>query len=528
MYLCRGYLKDDAYISYRYARHLADGHGMVFNLGERVEGYTNFLWVVLHAPVIGLGLDPVAWSRILGAVSALGTIVLTFLASRWSNGEMPAATNYVAPWLVASSSSVAVWSMSGMEPCLVMFFGTAAVLGLWKGLREERRSSFVWSGLAAAGAALTRPEGHLFFVVGVAAVAVVAIARRRVPPGAWSALVTFGAVVAPYHAWRVFYFGNLAPLTYHAKGSGGPEVWAMGLRQVGDLLTFNLGAIAAVLGLVSLVPRQGRGLRTIPVVLWVAFLAYVVKIGVDEMIFHRLFLPVYGAFALSAAEGVRALFRPWRPKALALAARVAAVAGLVAAVAVSIRVTVATEELHHDYRAMMESSSMELGRHVLARSAPDDVTIFQDLGAAPYAAYPLRFVDPIGVLNPFVAGELARLRINPFLRQVTAERPGGEAALAELDRAVRDHLFATGARWIGLVAYLEWRPDAAALEVRTRLNQALERRDPVTVERLLAPYLLEDRLSCGLYADPRFAERYRLAGVWRRSSAHYLALYERR
>ena len=38
---------DDAYISFRYARHLADGHGLVWNVGERVEGYTNFLWTLL-------------------------------------------------------------------------------------------------------------------------------------------------------------------------------------------------------------------------------------------------------------------------------------------------------------------------------------------------------------------------------------------------------------------------------------------------------------------------------------------------
>ena len=45
------FLTDDAFISFRYARNLSQGHGLVFNPGfERVEGYTNFLWVLLLAP----------------------------------------------------------------------------------------------------------------------------------------------------------------------------------------------------------------------------------------------------------------------------------------------------------------------------------------------------------------------------------------------------------------------------------------------------------------------------------------------
>ena len=42
---------DDAFITFRYAANLAHGHGLVFNPGERVEGYSNFLWTVL----LGIG-----------------------------------------------------------------------------------------------------------------------------------------------------------------------------------------------------------------------------------------------------------------------------------------------------------------------------------------------------------------------------------------------------------------------------------------------------------------------------------------
>src|SRR5690349_12822760 len=51
-------LFDDAMISMRYARHLAEGHGLVWNLGEQppVEGYSNFLWTVWMAALHRLPL----------------------------------------------------------------------------------------------------------------------------------------------------------------------------------------------------------------------------------------------------------------------------------------------------------------------------------------------------------------------------------------------------------------------------------------------------------------------------------------
>src|SRR5580698_4569692 len=61
---------DDAYISFRYARNLARGLGLVYNAGEHIEGYTNFFWTVLLAGGIRLGLDPVLLAKVLGGLAA--------------------------------------------------------------------------------------------------------------------------------------------------------------------------------------------------------------------------------------------------------------------------------------------------------------------------------------------------------------------------------------------------------------------------------------------------------------------------
>src|SRR5512143_302818 len=72
------YLSDDAFITFRYARNLARGEGLVYNPGERVEGYTNFLEVVILAGLHRLGADLVRAGRALGLASAAATVLLTW------------------------------------------------------------------------------------------------------------------------------------------------------------------------------------------------------------------------------------------------------------------------------------------------------------------------------------------------------------------------------------------------------------------------------------------------------------------
>ena len=73
---------DDAYISYRYARNLVEGHGLVFNPGERVEGFTNLLWTLLVALGLALGSSAEFAGRSLGLLSGIGTLVATYVYAR--------------------------------------------------------------------------------------------------------------------------------------------------------------------------------------------------------------------------------------------------------------------------------------------------------------------------------------------------------------------------------------------------------------------------------------------------------------
>src|ERR1043166_6070025 len=108
---------DDAFIAFRYARNLAMGHGLVFNPGfERVEGYTNFLWVLLLAAGRFCGLAPESACHVLSIAAGIGIILLI----TWHCLKaLPAgASAFWALWpalLLAVNRTFTMWCTSGLE-----------------------------------------------------------------------------------------------------------------------------------------------------------------------------------------------------------------------------------------------------------------------------------------------------------------------------------------------------------------------------------------------------------------------------
>ncbi len=137
---------DDAYISFRYAHNLLDGHGLVFNPGDPVEGYSNLLWVLLSAAGLAAGLDPLLWARLLGFAAAAATaLLLPGLALRLAAdaappaprpaaGVPPARAAWAASFLLAACGPVACWSLAGLETPL---FGLLIVVA-WRAALDRR------------------------------------------------------------------------------------------------------------------------------------------------------------------------------------------------------------------------------------------------------------------------------------------------------------------------------------------------------------------------------------------------------
>ncbi len=127
------FLIDDAYISLRYARNWVEGHGLVFNPTEVVEGYTNFLWTVLGALGLWLGLDGMIWWKTLSAISGLVLLWVVVRLSRHTVGSPRAVV--VSPLLfLLGLEAFGYWLTTGMES---LFYATLFNLAIYLALRES-------------------------------------------------------------------------------------------------------------------------------------------------------------------------------------------------------------------------------------------------------------------------------------------------------------------------------------------------------------------------------------------------------
>lgn len=395
----RHFLLDDAFISFRYARNLADGLGLVFNEGERVEGYTNFLWTVMLAAAARLGFDIVSTSVVLALLSTIGTIVVLAAFGRILFAGRPHAPVLIAiaPLLFALFGGQSRYVMSGME---TSFFVLLVTLGVYLAVAAGRPLA---GGLVFAAAALTRPEGALFF--GVVLLFQLTFARPRVSerlPAAGWLLGAFAAVVAPYIWWRIGYYGSPLPNSFYVKSGG--EITELLLRRGWAHLVFAvqqsallLPAIVAVAGIVL---RRER-LWFVVGGLTAAAAAEVILVGGDFQFFFgpRLLMPVLPCVYLATAAGVAALAErvTVRP-----ALRLLTAVGLTGILAVYIGWNSwPARDPNLQYVTSINQGWTELGKWLKAHAEPDAVVAVGAVGRIPYYSGH-RTIDMLGLTDPHI------------------------------------------------------------------------------------------------------------------------------
>jgi arabinofuranosyltransferase len=283
---------DDAFITFRYARNLSTGLGPVFNPGERVEGYTSFLWMLLLSLGHRLHLDPIPLSKLLGLISTLATMGIV-IWSAWLVSEHPRRVGFVAGFGLALCADVALSSVAGLETTFFMLWISAAVArSLW----EEQSESLPWSAVLFALAGLTRPEGLAFFALYL--VYQVLIARRKLKHVLLASLF-FLVLVGPHWAWRLAFYGQALPNTYYAKMVPLPVRFLRGCVYIVHF--FVHGGFFFVMGGYLALRQRNCKLRYL---LWMAAggLGIAWWEGGDWMEGHRFLVPVIPIYCLIAAE----------------------------------------------------------------------------------------------------------------------------------------------------------------------------------------------------------------------------------
>lgn len=210
IWLCFSYINDDAFISFRYAKNFLVGQGLVFNPGEYVEGYTNFLWVMVCSVLIRFAgaANILVAAKILAIALSVGTIVITFLSAQLLyRYRLPVL---IAVLLLASNMGYAANSVSGLETSLFTFWITLAFFSRLIQSCQIGDRMFV---LSMVGASLTRPEGFFLFIILTGIHLGNRIALQRIV----RCCFYFSLGTIPYLLWKVAYYGSLLPNTYYAK-----------------------------------------------------------------------------------------------------------------------------------------------------------------------------------------------------------------------------------------------------------------------------------------------------------------------
>ena len=289
---------DDAFITYRYAEHLSDGNGLVWNEGEPpVEGYSNFLWLMIHVPFVKMGLHPLE-------VSKLASVLFMFLTVVTLPVFFPKEDNVFLPLMAAAvvvvNAGLAFYAQSGMETVFFSFWVTGATLLAYRSVMD---GNFKWAGfggLFALGACLTRPEGLLVsFVIATTLFYFDRTGKDYKRTALFIAVLAIPLVV--YFNWKLAYFGSLVPNSVRAKYAN-PKILKnafYGLKYLSTPFSTNFAVLIVTsfilaLGLDRKLTPAVKKTVAFPFVVLGAYFLFVVAAGGDDMSafpFGRLVIP---------------------------------------------------------------------------------------------------------------------------------------------------------------------------------------------------------------------------------------------
>ena len=397
---------DDAFITFRYLQNGLAGQGLVFNSGERVEGYTNFLWLLMLAPGAARGWVVPRMAAALGVVCMAAAVALRWRLAGDETGGDGADREVARAGTVAIACAwgpVAYWAAGGLETGVFCLLVLLLLNLVWRG---RSTAEALASGVVAALLCMARPDGIVYVAAAVAWVAVLGppdrdrAARLR---AAGLLVVTFAVVYVPYFVWRWRYYDALLPNTFYAKVGGGGAAFVRGAGYIAAwLLTSGAGPFAVLAG-VTAFARRGtpqaanparRPLTWLVVGFVVAGVGFVVLVGGDQLAMFRFMVPVMLVGApslwLAAVRGMR-----FRGGAAALAVLL-----LAALLLPSFRGPMARRVFESERPA--DADRAAIGRWLRTTQSPDTLMALVPAGILPYYAG-LPTLDLVGLTDRHIA-----------------------------------------------------------------------------------------------------------------------------
>jgi len=293
------WLGDDAMISMRYARNLANGLGLVWNPGERVEGYTNFLWTIYMALVHLLPVPASKTSLVIlltNIILTISTIPVIIRIIRVLNGNALIITATLAAYVL--NKNVMAWATAGFEtPLLTLLF----VLSAFRVVKEAQTGKpRLLTFVLIAVVSLVRGDAAILSAL-LYSLSVLLNKNRKL-------VVTYTmlslAIPITHEIFRVFYYGDFLPNTAYLKTYNWSGRYIAGLLYTLDFAKHYPIVIGfALVG--SILSKQRPRLYLLAIVL--AYMAYVACVGGDTFQNFRFFVPLLPLLLALAFLGIQSL-----------------------------------------------------------------------------------------------------------------------------------------------------------------------------------------------------------------------------
>lgn len=280
---------DDAYITFRTIDNFVHGHGLTWNTAERVQAYTNPLWMFLLTPLYSLTQEILYSSQLLSiGVSLLAVLLFALRIARSSTAALLGIT------ILTFSKAFVDYSTSGLENPMTHLV-LAAFLLVYLESKTNLRTLFLLSLIAAIGT-LNRMDTILLFLPALA-YAFFELHRRK---GLSAVLLGF----LPFILWEcfsLFYYGTPFPNPFYAKlntGIPGSQLAQQGLYYFLNSISMDpLSLLIIASGITT--PFLTKEWRNLPVAVGIGlYLLYVVKIGGDFMSGRFFAAPLFCAVVL--------------------------------------------------------------------------------------------------------------------------------------------------------------------------------------------------------------------------------------
>ncbi|MEA3297091.1 MAG: hypothetical protein U9R56_04435, partial [candidate division Zixibacteria bacterium] len=296
------FIQDDAFISYRYVANYLNGHGLVYNIGERIEGFTNFGWVICTIFWGVLGVEYINVSRITGLLFGAGIIVLTYMMARLLFNDRNRWFALLPTGLVGINLSLAYWSPAGLETAAFAFL---AMLSLY--LYLKRNWLLIFSILMAVW---VRPEGAL--LVGLLLI-IEAVTERRLPKFSFMCAAISFIMSLPFVVFKLVYYGSVFPNPFFAKTGIHFDQIQNGMEYAGRFLSdYGFYGVGFLIPLIFY-RKLSREMR----VVWlfsILYTIYVILVGGDVLKVHRFFIPILGPAAILLTVSIQLIVRKLKSK----------------------------------------------------------------------------------------------------------------------------------------------------------------------------------------------------------------------